>query len=285
MSLTQFVPPIRFEDYQEKFKEHLIMKRKNGIIEVRMHTLGKETKWSFELHRALRQAWHEIGADPENEFLIFTATGKTWITELDKASFDAVEENWEKFTNEYSYEYNYMDATKLIENFIWDIDIPSIGVINGSGFHWECAAFSDLTLCSDDAMLMEPHLLAGLIPGDGKYLLMQKLLGLKRANYHMYTCEPISAQQAYDWGLVNEILPREKLMDRAWELAEMIVSRNPRVTRRLTSQLVRRPWKRLLTNDFQVHFGHEMYGWHADHYNSQQKKHSDVSVDDEVWEK
>jgi hypothetical protein len=48
-------------------------------------------------------------------------------------------------------------------------------------------------------------------------------------------------------------------MDRAWEIAKEIM-KQPRVVRRLTSQLTRRPWKRFIMNDFQTHMGHEMYG-------------------------
>jgi enoyl-CoA hydratase/carnithine racemase len=282
MALTNFTPTFKFEDYKEKFKEHLIMERKNGIILVRIHTQGKGAQWSFELHRALGQAWQEIGGDPENEVMIFTGTGDYWLRQFDKESFDAIEGDWEKFTNEYSYEYNYHDATKLIENFIWDIDIPSIGVINGPGWHFECALLCDITLCAEHALLVEPHLLAGLVPGDGLYLVLQKLLGLKRAAYYMYTGKTIDAKTAYEWGMVNEVLPKDKLMNRAWELAEMIIQQNPRVTRRMTSQLVRRPWKRLLVDDFQVHFGHEMYAWHVDH--KKMKKHSEIPIE-KKWEK
>lgn len=69
----------------------------------------------------------------------------------------------------------------------------------------------------------------------------------------------IDARQALDWGLVNEVVSREQLMQRAREIAEKIM-RPHRVVRRLTTQLVRRPWRKAITSDFQMHFGHEMFG-------------------------
>jgi len=256
MALTKFVPRPKFEDYKEKYKEHIIMERRNGIILLRMHTNSGPVKWGFEIHNALGQAWHEIGNDPENEVMILTSTGPVWIGETDEASCREGE-------RELPYDYLYYDSTKLIENLIFDIDIPTIGAVNGPGFHTEIALLCDITICTEKTQFQDAHFPMGFAPGDGQGLAFQELLGLKRATYYMYTGKNIDAKTAYDWGLVNEVLPADKLLDRAWEIAEMIIKR-PRVTRRMTSQILRRPWKRRLINDFQVHLSHELYAMHKE---------------------
>lgn len=257
-----FIPEPRFEDYKEKYKEYLIMERKDGIISVRMHTKGKEAKWSLALHRALPQAWEELGADRENEVMIFTGTGSSWITEFDE-SFAYIEAEGEAGFKKYSYDTFYHDGTKLVENLIWDVDIPTISAINGPGLHTECALLCDITICTEDAYFFDPHLYAGIPPGDGQFLIFQELIGLKRAAYYIYTCKGMDAKEALELGLVNEVVPRGKLMDRAWELAEMIVQRNTRLTRRMTSQIVKHPWKRRMTDEFKFQFAHEMYAIHG----------------------
>ena len=75
----------------------------------------------------------------------------------------------------------------------------------------------------------------------------------------MFMAEGIDAQTAMDWGMINEVLPKEKLLPRAWEIAEKIM-KQPRSIRRLTHQVTVRPWKRILTDDYQIHIGLEMYG-------------------------
>ena len=75
MSLTSYVPTPKFEEYRELFREHFIMERRDGIIELRMHTLGGDVQWNFELHRAIWQAFQTAGADPENQVMILTTTG------------------------------------------------------------------------------------------------------------------------------------------------------------------------------------------------------------------
>jgi enoyl-CoA hydratase/carnithine racemase len=117
--------------------------------------------------------------------------------------------------------YTYYDATKLLENFVFAIDIPTIAAINGPSIaHTEFALLCDIALAAETATIIDPHLPAGVAPGDGQQLTLQELIGTKRAAYHLYPGEPIGAQQALELGLVNEVLPADRLLPRAWELAQ-----------------------------------------------------------------
>jgi enoyl-CoA hydratase/carnithine racemase len=148
----------------------------------------------------------------------------------------------------------------LLEAFVFNIDIPTIACINGPGFHTEFALLCDITLCADHAVLFDPHFGdLGAVPGDGQGLTFQELMGLKRAAYYLYTSDKIDAQTAREIGLVNEVLPLDRLLPRAWEIAEKIMKK-PRTARRLTSAVLRRPWKRLLVQDLGFHLGHELLG-------------------------
>jgi enoyl-CoA hydratase/carnithine racemase len=76
----------------------------------------------------------------------------------------------------------------------------------------------------------------------------------------MYMVNSIDAQTCLDWGLINEILPREQLLPRAWEIAEKIM-KQPRPIRRMTKRITSRPWKRMFYNDFDSQIAHEFYGF------------------------
>jgi enoyl-CoA hydratase/carnithine racemase len=255
MAKPKYVATPKLEDYKEQFKDHLVMERKNGILQVRMHTNGGPVRWCFQVHQALAEAWSVIGHDPENEVLILTSTDQYWIGEFDNDAFAETEDG---MTPDIHYDVLYHDATKLLENFIFDIDIPTISAINGPGTHWECAMLCDITLCVPEYRLRDNHFKAGFVPGDGQFLCLQSLLGHKRASYMMYTLKNFDAEALVQMGAVNEILPKEKLLPRAWEIAGEIMQQ-PRPLRRFAHQLAVRPWKRILINDLQVHIGHEMY--------------------------
>lgn len=256
MAGTKYVSTPKLENYKKQFEEHLVLERKDGILQVRLSTHGGPLKWSFQAHQAFAEAWSVIGHDPENEIVILTGTDPYWIGEFDHESFKEVEQDTDPSHRFFSM---YHDATKILENFVFDIDVPTIAAINGPGLQTEYAFMSDITICTPDFMVGDDHFGDATVPGDGQSLALQAALGIKRASYMMYMVHHIDAKTALDWGIVNEVVPKDKLLPRAWEIAYKI-KKQPAVIRRLTHQVTIRPWKRWLMDDFQMHMGHEMYG-------------------------
>jgi enoyl-CoA hydratase/carnithine racemase len=251
-----FVSRPRFEDYREKYATYFKLERRNGILQVQMHTEGGPVMYGLPIHNAWSQLWLDIGNDPDNEVLIFSGTGDKWISGFDP---EFATQPLAELPADAFYDQIYSDATKLLEAFIFNIDIPTIACINGSGLHTEFALLCDITLCAEHAELFDPHFKFNLVPGDGQGLTFQELMGVKRAAYFLYTSDKINAQMAKEMGLVNEVLPLDRLLPRAWEIAEKIMQK-PRTIRRLTSAVLRRQWKRRLVQDLGFHVAHELLG-------------------------
>jgi len=255
MSLSPFVPTPRFEDYKERFKDHFkLARRADGVLLAQAHTLGGSIQLSVENHRALGQLFKTIGADPENELLILTGSGEHFMAALDPDGFALERED----LHHWAYEYAYKDGRINVSALVNDLEIPTIGVINGHASHAEICLMCDLTLCAEEAIIFDPHYNMGSVPGDGIHSCFQELLGVKRAAYALLTGQRIDARLALEWGMVNEVLPRDQLLGRAWKLADHIMSQ-PRVTRRLTTQIIRRPWRRRITDDLDGGFGIQMF--------------------------
>jgi enoyl-CoA hydratase/carnithine racemase len=252
MSLTQFVPSPKFEDYKEHFK---LERRSDGVLLAQAHTLDGPIQLSVENHRALGQLLKTIGADPENELLILTGTGEHFMMQIDPEGFALEKQNLQHW----AYEYAYKDGRRNVSALINDLEIPTIGVLNGSGGHAEVCLMCDITICCEDAIIFDPHFNMGSVPGDGIDSCFLELLGVKRAAYALFTGQPIDAKLALEYGMVNEVVPREQLLQRAWTLADHIMTQ-PRVTRRLATQIVRRPWRRRITDDLDGGFGIQMFG-------------------------
>lgn len=255
MSLTSFVPTPKFEEYSERFKEHYKLERRaDGVILVRAHTKGGPIQLSVENHRSVGQLFKTLGADPENEIMIFTGTGEDFMMEADPEGFRLEKEDLAYW----AYEYAYKDGRINVSSLINDLEIPTIGVLNGPGFHTEICLMCDLTICSEDAILYDLHYDIGSVPGDGIHSCFQELLGVKRAAYALLTGQAIDAKTALEYGMVNEVVPTGKLLERAWQLADHIMTQ-PRTTRRLTTQIVRRPWRQRISNDLDGGFGIQMF--------------------------
>jgi enoyl-CoA hydratase/carnithine racemase len=256
MPRTKFVNWPKFEDYKEMFKEHFHMDlRDDGVLLVQMHTKGEPQIWSMELHRAIGQMWRTVGSDSNVELVIFAGTGDKWIMDFESESW-APEETEPEYTR---YEHMFIDGRRMLIAMIQDVEVPTIGVLSGSGGHFELAVVCDLCIMADDAVIADPHFLYDIVPGDGIHSALLELVGTRRAAYAMYLSHKITAQQALEWGLVNEIVPRDRLLPRAYEIADFIMARH-RTIRRLTSQVIKRPWKQRIVDDLDMTFGTEMFG-------------------------
>jgi enoyl-CoA hydratase/carnithine racemase len=256
MPSRSFVPPPRLEEYAQRFADYFhFTRRDDGVLLVQAHTRGGPQLLSVENHRSLGQMLKTVGADTENEILILTGTGDEFMMDTDSDGFSLEQEDLAYW----AYEHAYKDGRINVSSLINDLEIPTIGVLNGSGFHTEICLMCDLTICSDDAVLFDLHYDIGSVPGDGIHSCFQELLGVKRAAYALLTGQAIDARTALEYGMVNEILPREKLLDRAWQLADHIMTQ-PRTTRRLTTQIIRRPWRQRISNDLDGGFGIQMFG-------------------------
>ncbi|HSK23038.1 MAG TPA: enoyl-CoA hydratase/isomerase family protein [Egicoccus sp.] len=256
MSLQSFVPTPKLEDYAETFKDFFkLTRRDDGVLLAEAHTNGGPIQLSVENHRALGQMLKTIGADPENELLILTGSGDEFMMDSDPEGFaleDADMEYW-------AYEYAYKDGRINVSSLVNDLEIPTIGLMNGPGFHPEIVLMCDITLAAENAVIFDLHYDIGSVPADGIHNAFQELLGTKRAAYALLTGEAFTAEKALEVGLVNEVVPRAQLIERAYTIADHIMSQ-PRTTRRLTTQIVRRPWKQRIVNDLDGGFGIQMFG-------------------------
>ncbi len=273
MALQEFVSPPQFEDYRHTFKDFFRLEREGGVLVAEAHTLGGSVQLSVQNHRALGQMLKTIGADPENEVLILSGSGADFMMESDPKGFELEEAD----LAHWAYEYAYKDGRTNVSALVNDLEIPTIGIFNGPGFHSEIVLMCDITLCAEDATVFDLHYDISSVPGDGIHCCFQELLGVKRAAYALLTGQAISAQQALEWGMVNEVLPRDQLLARAKTIAAHIMGQ-PRITRRLTTQIVRRPWKRRIVDDLDGGFGIQMFG----HLAKQRSIHSRETISSTV---
>jgi enoyl-CoA hydratase/carnithine racemase len=140
-----------------------------------------------------------------------------------------------------------------------DIEVPMIGVVNGPAMrHSELPLMCDIVIAADDASFEDTaHFkLASQTPGDGLGIVYTMLLGLNRARYFMLTGQIIGAGEAKELGLVSELMPREKLLPRAWELAEQMAQKNDLLLRYTRVMLVQ-PLKKWMEQEVMYHLALE----------------------------
>src|ERR1700749_2433138 len=177
MSLQKFVPTPKPAGESERFKDFFkVTGREDGVLLVEAHTVGGPIQLSVENHRALGQMLKAVGADPENEVLILTGSGEEFMMDSDPEGFALEVADLEYW----AYEYAYKDGRNNVSALVNDLEIPTIGLLNGSGFHSEIVLMCDITLAADDATLFDLHYDIGSVPADGIPKPVQGLLRGKR---------------------------------------------------------------------------------------------------------
>jgi enoyl-CoA hydratase/carnithine racemase len=214
------------------------MRREDGILELTLHSGGDSLVWGDGPHTELGYCFADVGSDPENRVVILTGTGPRFIAGLD--------DSWVGPMNEAKWSKIYFHGRRLLQNLL-EIEVPVIAALNGPArIHAELAVLSDIVLASEDADVQDaPHFRKGTTPGDGAHLVWPALLGPNRGRYFLLTGQRLSAAECHDLGVVAEVLPRDRLMARAWDLAGEL-ARQPDPTLRHTRTVLTQQWKQLL---------------------------------------
>ena len=106
---------------------------------------------------------------------------------------------------------------------------PIFTAVHGMAYGGGCemAISTDFIIASEDARFGQPEAMVGLSAGGGSPVFLPRLLPPGKAMQMLMTGEPITAQEAYRLGMVNEIHPRAELMRAALSIAEKIADNSP----------------------------------------------------------
>ncbi|MFL6054022.1 MAG: enoyl-CoA hydratase/isomerase family protein [Actinoallomurus sp.] len=225
--------------YFTAFENLAISRTSSGVLTLRFHTSGGPAMFTGRLHSDLPKALYEIGEDRDNRVLVLTGTGDRFMTEIDGASLGDI-------TKPVQWDRTYAEGRRVMQRLV-DLEMPIIAAVNGPAtVHSEYALLSDIVVAADTTIFSDfPHLTFGIVPGDGIHIAWEEAIGLNRARYLTLTQGSFTAEQAERWGAVAEVLPLDKVLVRAQELAETLATRPQLLTRYLAVTLRQRISRRM----------------------------------------
>jgi len=106
---------------------------------------------------------------------------------------------------------------------------PVIAAVHGMAYGGGCeiAISADFIIASDDAVFGQPEAIVGLSAGGGSPIFLPRVLPPGKAMQMLMTGDPITAQEAYRLGMVNELHPRADLMPAVLRIADAIANNSP----------------------------------------------------------
>ena len=226
-------------EYFAAFKNIALSRTDSGVLILRFHTDGGPATFTGQLHTDLLRALFEIGEDRDNRVLVLTGIGDRFMTDLDVASFGDVTkpEQWDR---------TIAVGRRVIQRLV-DLEMPIVAAVNGPAFvHSEYALLADIVVAADTTVFSDfPHLTVGVVPGDGILIAWEEAIGLNRTRYLTLTQGSFTAEQAERWGAVAEVLPLERVLPRATELAEQLAARPQMLSRYLAVTVRQRISRRM----------------------------------------
>lgn len=206
---------------------HLLYELKNRIAVIRLNRPEVKNSFSTEMINLWIEYLTKMRTDDGVRVIIVTGNGDAFSAGGDiRKMAEGKLRSWD------------------MKNFVWDgvdrvaltledIDKPVIAAINGSamGAGLDMALMCDIRICSEKARLAESYINLGVVPGDGGAYFLPRLVGTSKALELLLTGDILTPQQALELGIVNKVVPHDRLMEEALALAERIAEKPPLAVR------------------------------------------------------
>ena len=200
-----------------------------GVLRLTIDRPEKKNALTVAMYAALAEAFRAAEADPSVRVLLLHGAGDAFTAGNDLADFVQ-----HPPTDESSPVFQFLDAlSTATKPVVAAVHGPAIGI--GTTLLLHC----DLVYATRDARLQMPFVTLGLCPEAASSYLLPLVVGPQRAAELLLLGEPFTGEQAHAWGLVNELVSDEHLLDVAMERALALAARPP-ASVRLSKSFLRR---------------------------------------------
>jgi enoyl-CoA hydratase len=209
------------------------------------------------LHAELARLFRELKREDEARALLLTGEGAAFSAGGDFAWFPTLDDLAK-------LEHLRRDAKQMIWDLL-DVELPIVAALNGPavGLGASLALLCDVIFLAEGATLADPHVRVGLTAGDGGTAIWPALLGPARAKQYLLTGDPVPAAEAERIGLVNFVVPAERLAAESLAFAERLAAGAP-LALRYTKQAVNQGLKQALLAAFDVATALEIVTFQSD---------------------
>jgi len=214
---------------------HVLYRIEGNTAIITLNRPEVKNAFSTEMISLWRQFLEETGRDDNVRVVILTGKGDTFC------SGGNIRDMAEGKLRSWDMKKFLWEGVHRIVFALEDLDKPIIAAINGAamGAGLDMAMMCDLRVCSDKARLAESYITLGVVPGDGGAYYLPRLVGTAKALELLLTGDVLHPQEALAIGLVNRVVPHDRLMEETMKLAERIASHPPlavRMTKRAVYQ-------------------------------------------------
>jgi enoyl-CoA hydratase len=200
--------------------ETVILEKKGKIAIITLNRPEARNALNPAIERDLAAALREIHDDEEIEVLIITGAGTAFCAGVDLKHIGKMSVEAGRETVPMGHADSQTNMARL-DSF----RCPTIAAVNGPAITggFELALACDMIIASDNAFFGDTHARVGIIPGGALSQRLPRLVGTKRAMEISLGCDFVSAGEAAQMGFINRVVPADRLLEAAEELANKII--------------------------------------------------------------
>lgn len=193
----------------------LLIERKDGVAIITLNRPDKLNSFNDELTFKLQDALKEVEKDDSVRSIIITGAGRGFCAGQDLQSRKFGEGEHLSLGDSIRRRYNPI-VIKMRR-----LEKPIIAAVNGvaAGAGMSLALACDFRIVADSASFIQSFTKVGLVPDSGSTFVLPRMIGPTKALELMYSAERLSAQAAFELGLINKLVSREKVLSEAIEFA------------------------------------------------------------------
>lgn len=207
----------------------LLVEQKDRLVIMTLNRPDRLNAISRDMLNELSAKMLEANKDPEVRCIVLTGAGKGFCAGLDlvdvgQGGIGSKEQG--KGNNRPRQLFDLRDAPI---NVMWSIDTPVICALNGAaaGYGMDIALLCDIRIAAESAKMAAVTAKRNVVPESGGTWLLPRLVGWAKAAELYYRARTLDAQESLDIGLVNTVVPNDKLMETALSWAEEIADNAP----------------------------------------------------------
>ena len=211
----------------------LIYEKKDHIAYVTLNRPEALNVYNIQMRDDLYEVLGAINDDSEVRVVIFKGAGeKAFCAGADLSEF---------LTAPSSVVARQVRFSRDVWGLFLSIPQPLIAAVHGYvlGSGIEIALCCDIRIASEDARFGLPEVGLGIIPAAGGTQTLPRVIGRGKALEMLLTSRWLSSEEAFQFGLVNRVVPKDKLLETAEEMAKKIASYNPVAVRNAKQAVVR----------------------------------------------
>jgi enoyl-CoA hydratase/carnithine racemase len=198
----------------------VLIETKDRICTITFNQPDKLNAMNDVMAEEFRTAIHKIRMDPEPKVLILTGAGRAFSAggNLEKMRGNVGSNPAKRKKESFAFYNSFLR--------IMDLEIPTIAAINGHAIGaGACVSLAcDMRIAATDSKIGFTFAKIGLHPGMGAEYFLTRMIGRARTFELLMTGDILPAEEAFRIGLVNHLVPPEKLMEKALELAGKIAA-------------------------------------------------------------